>query len=112
MNELYSLGTVVSYEKSNYLIIGYDLSTVKEQMEPSYLVVPIPYGYVDRESIRILPASSITGKLNNGYVSNLGAKYLQNKEFNYKEMMNYSSAEWLKDEEEFMGIIEENGVKQ
>lgn len=110
MNELYALGSIVKFSDSTYMIIGYGEQEDGEYIEPHYLVVPIPFGYMENESIRILLLKEDIELIKEGYKDKLGENYLNSKTKWNTELKKYTTSEWSVFSKELWAQINEMEV--
>lgn len=53
------IGSVVEFENSTCMIVGYDYQEENNQLQPCYIVVPWPSGIVDVSSLHSVGTKSI-----------------------------------------------------
>ncbi len=71
------LGSVLELDARRYVVVGHRITRDGEVMAPGYLVVPYPLGFVDPESIQVVPASAFGAVVHEGYANDEGDAYLE-----------------------------------
>lgn len=105
MNDMKSIGTIISYQESIYMVIGYEACDIDDVIVPHYVVVPIPLGYMNPESLRVIPINEVDMIVQEGYSNSFAKKYIDGRSFLFSGLMNLSLSEWIKEEEAFWDSI-------
>lgn len=74
--ELVGIGGVVSIGERRFVVVGHRIAPDGETMGPGYLVVPYPLGFVDAESLSLVPASAVDAVAHSSYADAQGDAYL------------------------------------
>ncbi|SCY71250.1 protein of unknown function [Lachnospiraceae bacterium XBB2008] len=106
MNDMKSIGTIISYKESTYMVIGYEVCDIDDTLIPHYVVVPIPLGYMNPESLRVIPINEVDTIIQDGYFNDFAKKYIDVRSFLFDGLTKQSPSEWIKAEEAFHDSID------
>lgn len=77
MAELHAIGTVVALGGRRYVVVGHRMAPDGERMGIGYVLVPYPLGFVDAESLSVVPASRVEDVVAEGYDAEPGERHLE-----------------------------------
>ena len=67
---------MLSIGERRYVVVGHRMTRDGELVGPGYVVVPYPLGFVDADSLQVVPASEVGAVVGEGYVSDASDAYL------------------------------------
>lgn len=105
--KLNSIGSIVRYNSSEYMVIGYKACETDNRIVPCYVVVPIPMGYLEAESLRLLAADKVETLVQEGLRNDICLKYVDSIENRYKVLSGLSADEWRAEEQGFIDALKE-----
>ena len=76
MAKLHAIGSVVAIDGRRFVVIGQRLTRDGENVGAGYVLVPYPLGFVDADSLAVVPASRVSEIVAEGFESDTGADHL------------------------------------
>ncbi len=100
MKKILPLGSVVRLNDMSFLIAGYRPMERKESVVMGYILIPWPWGFLNRKKIWICPVSEIEEIVAEGYQNKAGDIFLEKidrierkgKDTNYREFVKLINA--------------------
>lgn len=71
-----SIGSVVAVRGRRFVVVGHRVTRDGGHAGLGYLVVPYPFGFVDGDSLSLMPATGVERVVRPGYRNELGDAYL------------------------------------
>ncbi len=105
MNKLLPIGSIVEYESEKLAIIGYTEVHTDNGYVTGYLIVPYPLGFMDKESIKLLPYDKVSGVVSEGYKNDSCEKALNTME----ELHEFISNNTKDDVEALLKMLRKDG---
>lgn len=84
MKEMKPIGTIITYQQSKFMVVGYETCEMNNSIIPHYVVVPIPLGYMKSESLRVIRFDADYEIVQEGYLNSMGEKYLGGKKLQFE----------------------------
>ncbi|MBE5912008.1 DUF4176 domain-containing protein [Pseudobutyrivibrio sp.] len=101
MKEMKPIGTIITYQQSKFMIIGYETCEIDNSIIPHYVVVPIPLGYMKPESLRVIRVDADYVIVQVGYLNSFGERYLGGKKLQF-EGLNHLDFDQLKEQDSLL----------
>ena len=76
LDKLQPIGSVLVVGERRYVVVGHRMTRDGDHVGAGYLLVPYPLGFVDADSLQLVPASKTGAVLHAGLCNETGSAYL------------------------------------
>ena len=76
LDNIAPIGSIIGCDNDSFVVISHRMTRDGAQMGVGYLCVPYPLGFVDQNSLLMIPASRVDSLIHEGFANEAGSQYL------------------------------------
>lgn len=77
LDKLQPIGSVLAVGERKFVVVGHRMTRDGDRVAAGYMVVPYPLGFVDADSLAVIPARAADALVAAGFANEAGTVYLE-----------------------------------